>query len=424
MGTSFNLEHIRCRKLGPYAIHIAGVMKRDSIMVGPHTVVVDSDGHWFIEPGHLTCGFSIDELAATVVAAGMSDAHAHIWNEEFLPNFTAFGITEVRDLGSPRAVRTCEALLRPDCSHPYPRLIFGGPMLHRPGPSHLASAAPWDSAIDIRNVIQQAVKEGAKWQKLYHGFPDRFLRETILEAHELGLHVAMHPRPGGASSAIDAGVDEIEHVACLAWDLVGEGSDQSLSSAHSQHPVHRANSLWASDSMSSVCPERFLSVTLCPTLVVQQQLLNCIQNDFLIPDAPVTLVTYWRGLRIAQPWTARQLEQGEIALEHMLAFVRQFVAFGGHLVIGSDSPNPGVLPGRSLWQELDLLRKTGLSPLELYHCASILPEGLPSSGEADLAFIDRERAVRAEKDGAWGTEPIDGVLLRGCLYQISRKETT
>lgn len=419
---SLSIEHHRCRQAGPYALHVAGIMRRGTLVLEPSTVLVDPDGGWSIESGWAEHQTTIGTLSTTIVAPGLRDQHAHIWGSTLLPGFPAFGVTEVRDLGSPAAVRQLELMRHPDCSHPYPRLVFGGPMLHRPGPMQLASAARWENLSDIYHVIHQAAEDGARWQKLYHGFPDQYIPHAVRVAHELGLRVAIHPRPGGARLAAESGVDEIEHVACLPWDLAEEATRATLCWP-GEHTVHCANRLWAAESVASASPECFLGVALCPTLVVQQQLLTCVRTGFRLPGVPDWLISDWKRLRIAQSWTDEQLALGELALENMIRFVGRFLARGGRLVIGSDTPNPGVMPGRSLWQELDLLRKVGPSPLELYRQACVDPEGPSDRGVADLVFIDQERVARAAAGGKWGLEPVAGFVLRGCLYLIARVES-
>jgi SagB-type dehydrogenase family enzyme len=399
-------------------IHVAGIMKSDTVVIEPHTVLVNPDGGWFIQSGWTKYGSIVDSLSTMIVAAGLRDAHTHIWGNALLPHFPLFGITEVRDLGSPAEVRVDKSILHPDCSHPYPRLVFGGPMLHRSGSPRLASAARWNNMNDIHEVLHQAVKAKACWQKLYSGFPDQYIPSTIQLAHELGLRVAIHPRAGGATFAISADVDEIEHVACLAWDLASETPMTFPSTSSNQHIVHRANEIWANEALSIVSPERFLKTALCPTLVVQQELLNAARSHFQFPGIPNWLTADWKRLSIARPWTDQQIAIGEIALKNMIRFVGRFVNSGGVLSIGSDTPNPGVLPGRSLWQELELLYKAGLPPLDLYHRASVYPEGLPDNGNADLVFLSQERVLEAVKGGSWRVEPVSGVLLRGCLYLV------
>lgn len=415
----FNIEHHSCRQQGPYAVHVAGTMMRGRLVIEPSTVLINSDGNWSIEAGWIGYKTTIDSLSMTIVAPGLRDQHAHIWDSTLLPRFPVFGVTEVRDLGSPAFVRQQAMIRHPDCLHPYPRLVFGGPMLHRAGPTKLASAAYWENLEDIYQVIHQAAEDGATWQKLYHGFPDQYIPDAVHIAHELGLQVAIHPRAGGAKQAIACGVDEIEHVACLAWDLAEERPCRS-----NEHTVHRINSLWAAASMSSVSPEPFLGVSLCPTLVVQQQLLHCLRSNFQLPDTPLWLISDWKRLRIAQPWTDEQLTRGELAFENMIRFVKNFLACGGRLVTGSDMPNPGVMPGSSLWQELDLLHKAGGSPLALYCQACVDPGGSSSQGNFDLVFLDQLRVRRAVDEGNWGQEPVAGVILRGCLYLITQAKYT
>jgi imidazolonepropionase-like amidohydrolase len=63
-------------------------------------------------------------------------------------------------------------------------------------------------------------------------------------------------------------------------------------------------------------------------------------------------------------WSAADFDLARRAFAVSLAFTGEVRRAGGKLLVGSDAPNPFVVPGASLHRELELLVTAGMSPME------------------------------------------------------------
>src|SRR5438132_571336 len=69
--------------------------------------------------------------------------------------------------------------------------------------------------------------------------------------------------------------------------------------------------------------------------------------------------------RASRVWTEADYETARRAFDVELAFVGETIAAGATILVGSDAPNPFVVPGWSLHRELELLVRAGLSPQQV-----------------------------------------------------------
>ncbi|HTR49486.1 MAG TPA: amidohydrolase family protein, partial [Kofleriaceae bacterium] len=104
-------------------------------------------------------------------------------------------------------------------------------------------------------------------------------------------------------------------------------------------------------------------------------------------------------------------------LEGQLAVVRELAAAGAPVLAGTDTPNPYVVPGASLHQELALLAAAGLTPYAALRAATIDAAdflGDPHDGRiapgarADLVVLDGDPLADLR-----ALDRIDGVVVRG-----------
>jgi len=98
---------------------------------------------------------------------------------------------------------------------------------------------------------------------------------------------------------------------------------------------------------------------------------------------------------------------------------------GGYLLAGTDSPDPHVMPGSSLHDELELLVEAGLSPLEALQSATLYPAMffaqlnnygvVETTRRADLVLLDGNPLSDIRN-----TRKVSGIVMDGRYY--SRRE--
>jgi len=109
-----------------------------------------------------------------------------------------------------------------------------------------------------------------------------------------------------------------------------------------------------------------------PTLAITEQISRFgspgQETMALLGEIPAARRQYWRATATAASFdrTAGAARR----LGCLKPFVARLQRAGGHVVAGSDTSNPYVVPGASLHRELELLVEAGLSPREALAAAT------------------------------------------------------
>jgi hypothetical protein len=409
------MRHIGCQPSGVARLEVGGLWREGGLSLGPWTLHLNGSGGWDAEPGWQRSKLPRHDLRLTVALPGLVDHHVHVWSAAMLPLFGRWGVTTVRDVGSPAGL--VEELARISRRHRLlPRVVLGGPMLDGPKPVWRESSEACSSAQDSVAAVRRAHDRGARWLKLYRRFPVELVERVVAQAHASDLLVTMHCAPGQARGAEAAGVDALEHVATLGWDLLGDQDAPPLEGTALVHATHR---VWSQLDMDASIPAWAPRVPVTSTFSVHRGLLEAARGDWeaATADVPPSLVSFWKGLRVLQGWTAEQRALCSDALESMLHWSASALASGTRILPGTDAPNPLVIPGRSLWWEIDWFLRLGMPPLDAYLLATPSRSSLDVGQDAgDLAFVDLRRVERALADGHWGDEPVTAVFCNGCLF--------
>jgi imidazolonepropionase-like amidohydrolase len=174
---------------------------------------------------------------------------------------------------------------------------------------------------------------------------------------------------------------------------------------------------------------------VCPTLSLSRAYARASQASFRedprLSYMPVSIVNRWRttGFSVASKEAAANLER---AFERAKYITRSMHRAGVSLLAGTDFPNPFMLPGFGLHDEMELLVEAGLSSREALRAGTTSPTryfGLRSDSgsiapgqRADMVLLDENpllnigntRAIRAViADGRLSTRlDLDNLLAK------------
>jgi imidazolonepropionase-like amidohydrolase len=308
---------------------------------------------------------------------GLADMHVHAWSPAHLVQFLAYGVTTVRNMwGSPMQLAWRKAIERGSML---------GPTIFTAGPIMDGDPPIWPPSKVIRNAeeARQSVRtqkaQGYDFVKVYNRLSAEAYEATAEEAHEQNLPVAGHvPSSVGLRGALRHRQASIEHL---------EGYREAALPAAAASPGGSENKQWW-QTVEDVDPSRFPALAEetrragtwnCVTRVVYQKFQPPAEAAHLLlaPEmryaAPSDL-SYWQDypndFRIKNlpegMWPARRR-----MMEHGVTLVRALHDAGAGILLGSDTPNPFVIPGFSLHEELANLVMIGLSPYEAL-CAGTL----------------------------------------------------
>jgi len=366
---------------------------------------------------------------------GLWDMHVHEIFGAWLPEdekitpvlFVANGVTGVRDMGGDLEplkkwrARIAEGKLLG------PRMIIAGPMLDGPIPQFPSSAPVKDSA-EGRRIVDELQKNGADFIKIQSLIPRDGYFAAADEAKKLGIVFAGHvPDKVRATEASNAGQKSIEH---LTGVFEGCSTVEDELMAAPRGPGRGR-------FLSTYDPERAkaLIALFLKNQTWQVPTLYWERGEWLIEQTnsgPDPLEKYapvaWRDRTwpmftrdISKGWSTDPVADREKFFQEELKMVGEMNRAGVPILAGTDTAaGVRVYPGFSLHDELELLVRAGLTPMEALQAATLnagkyldLPDtGTIEKGKrADLVLLDSNPLVDIKN-----TRTIQSVVLAGRYF--------
>lgn len=386
---------------------------------------------------------------------GLWDAHVHLtFNPLITPVmlrlFTAYGITSVRDTGGLMDLVLPERDKARQDPDNLPRVMIAGPLLDgvptvydgsRAQNPHIGmgQATPEDAIVFIDKLMENEVDLLKAYEMLT---PETF--KTILKkGKENGLQVTGHvPLSMDVIEASEAGMNSMEHmrnldVACSSdWEKLLDTRQKMLFVGKDEpgailrgniHKAQRKHALQNQDPKRRAEVLKHLSdneTWQIPTLTIN---CNAAELFHARPDWHETF--NYLPDTIKQSWTKSSLEiaskpvpeDRQLFADWSLGMVGHFKEADVDIMAGTDTPIYFLTPGYSLHEELALLVKGGLTPLEAIESATSKPAkyfgmekelGLIEDGMlADLLLLDANPL-----DDIRNTVKINSVIRNGKLH--------
>ena len=381
------------------------------------TVIVS--GHKILDLGK-SAEISIPKSATVVdsrgkfLIPGLWDMHVHEIFGDWIPEeekitpalFVLNGVTGVRDMGGDleplkrwRARIAAGELLGP-------RMVISGPMLDGPTPA-FPSSAPIKDAADGRRVVDELKSAGADFIKIQSLVPADGYFAAAEEAKKLGITFVGHvPDKVRAVDTSNAGQKSIEHLtgvfegcSTVEAELMakprGPGRGRFLSTYDPQR---------AKDLIALFVKNQTWQV---PTLYWERGEWLIEQTnqgaDPWIKYAPIA----WRDRtwpmftrEISKGWSTDPIAEREAFFQAELKMTGEMNRAGVPILAGTDTAaGVRVYPGFSLHEELALLVKAGLTPMQALQSATsnagkfleLSDTGTIEKGKrADLVLLDAD----------------------------------
>ena len=372
---------------------------------------------------------------------GLTDGHVHVWGEDELLLFVANGVTTVRNMwGAPLHFAMAERVAAGEIVGP--NILTTGPIMDGVPPLWNGSLA-LDDVDAARVSVAEQKAAGYDLIKVYSRLSSDVYEAIVQASREAGLLVCGHvPDAVGLHHALAVGQDSIEHLTGFFEALrVADGA--SARDAAQLSLAQRWSLPQVSDAaLHQIADEVAASGSWnCPTLLVYAKIVGVDEAHQLLaaPEmryvSPSTRSTWDPG---ADFRTSQMTDDDYADLRATDLTRRRIVAAlheaGAPLLLGTDTPNPFVIPGFSIHEELALLVAAGLTPYEALsagtrEAARFLrddrPVGTIAVGQAadllllaadplaDVAALRQRSGVMAA--GRWYTE----ATLRAQLEQLA-----
>lgn len=366
------------------------------------------------------------DVSGRWVLPGFIDAHAHAarWT---LPRYLAYGVTAIRDMhGDQAAILSLAEQANLNAFHS-PRFYVAGAMIDGV-PAARPGALEVSSPIEGRRAVDQLSLAGVDLVKTFTLVPPDVLDAVVNEARSFQLPVAAHLGLTDARDAARLGVASIEHLSGIAE--AASANAAPLMAAHRRG--YWAGWTVAERSWSRLRPAALkrvaedladAGVILVPTLIVHDVYgrlgdpgLTTSADLAIVPDSVRATWTV-SDLIAASGWNSGVMATTRLARQAQNRFLRDFVAAGGRVAVGSNAAQQLFPPGLGLHTEIELLVAAGLSPSEALVAATA--NGALLTGEDSLGTIRSGRVadlVILERDplsDIRNTRSVERIILRG-----------
>jgi imidazolonepropionase-like amidohydrolase len=404
-------------------------------------------------------GARIIDARGKFLIPGLSDMHVHLTGagepsgsrELFLPLLLANGITSVRDMGGYLDYLISLRGEIDEGKRVGPQIVFAGPYLDGNPPSFqpsLVVTTRKQAPVAIHSLVEKGVDFIKVQSQLSREAYFAIAQTCRAEHRTFSGHV---PDRVTAWEASDAGQRSIEHLTCELRACSTNEADlmrkqfrvltQKATTAQS-----KARQLaWQREVLESYSEQKAAALIekfreqqtwQTPTLILLRNDAFPSSDSNLTSDpnakyVPVKLLENWSKSYGAQMKniSAEEFSLRAAMLEKSLALVGLMQKDGVKILAGTDSAAPYVVPGFSLHEELALLVKAGLTPMEALQAATRNPAEflghLDSQGtiavgkDADLVLLDANPLVDIHNTKKIGVVIIHGKLLdRAALDEL------
>jgi len=389
---------------------IAAIGPNGAVEVGPDLAVIQGGGRYLMP--------------------GLADMHVHIWDERELPLYIANGVTMVRNMWGERS--TLEMRRRIMAGElTGPTIVTGGRIIDGE-PRIWANSARAVTPAEGAALVAEQQAAGYDFIKVYSNLRPEVFDAIGAESRRRGISFAGHvPELVPIDHAMRSGMTSIEHLTGFLRATVADGVDVGANS-RSPEMLALARRLAAGQlSYGQVFDDRKLEAVAAlarETGVWNTPTLHLAENGVLT-RAEVQAAMARPEMRYVSPamqmgWYAPRrsdADQRAMRIFSVDAARRRVAALnraGAGILAGTDAPNPHVVHGFALHDELAALNRAGLSRYEALRTATVNPAiflGTPDAfgsivvgARADLLLLEANPL-----DDLANLKRRVGVMLRG-----------
>jgi len=309
-------------------------------------------------------GFARIDARGKTVLPGLWDMHAHYEQVEWGPIYLAAGVTTVRDVGNElefiQAVR--DAIQTGNGIGPH--LLLAG---------IVDGSGPFAVGVNRVDTPEQAVAEvhryhdaGFQQMKIYSSVKPEIVRAVATEAHRLGMTVTGHvPRGMTAYDAVDAGMDQINHISNIRPIMLASPAATTATGAPS--PTVDLTGPAATRALKFLAEHH---TVVDPTVALYELFLHPVDRPAeSFEPGIVKVAPELRSALIHVGTSASDSARAQAQLREFLAIIGALHRAGVTVVAGTDQ----TVPGHSLHRELELYVQAGFTPMEAIQSATVVP---------------------------------------------------
>jgi imidazolonepropionase-like amidohydrolase len=352
---------------------ITEIVNNDRFNADDQTEIIDATGKWAL-PGLIDMHAHVTVLPidSNFRVVEKFDRNA---SEESLKTMLAFGITTVRNPAAP----TDDGVLLKDLvekdSIISPTIFTTGFALNRTK-AFFGPFAATPNENEIRSEIQDQVDKGVDFIKVYASLKPDQIKIAIDEAHQHEIDVIGHLQNTSWTEASELGIDFITHAAPWHKEYLPEEL------RHDYRPTFLGRIFWLEhvdyddqpiqDMIASLVKN---NVSIDPTLIAFHTKFWGDDDRYVATPslelAPALVTNIWKSTTFTDGWSKEDYERSRGQWGKLAELTKRMHDSGVLITTGSDYPNPWVIPGLSLHQEMHLMLACGISPIEVIRIATL-----------------------------------------------------
>jgi imidazolonepropionase-like amidohydrolase len=333
----------------------------------------------------------IIDATGKYVIPGLIDVHAHVtvlgfdqnlgisdkidWEASLqsLKTMLQYGITTVRNVAAP----TNEGILLRDsvakANLPSPTIFTSGAALNKSTQTAFISTKTEE---EVRIEVRNQVEKGVDLIKVYAGLEPPLVKAAIDEAHKQGVSVIGHLQNTTWTEAAEMGIDFITHAGNWSGYYLDEADQKKYT------PTMKGRLDWIDwidfegekvQEMLDIMYKNGVSVD--PTLIVFHTKFwaedSLYRHHEKLAEVHPTILEMWNAFSFVSDWTDEDFERGQSLWPKLASLTKAIYDKGIMLTAGSDFPNPWVMPGLALHQEMALMVEAGIPPNEVIKIATL-----------------------------------------------------
>jgi len=425
---------------------VNGLRSDQNVIIRGNRIVESGPINEVSEPS----GSTIIDCRGKYLIPGLWDAHVHLTNSKDLvpamfPLLIVNGITYVRDTAA--ELDQIQPLLTE--AEEASRLNGMAPRIFMTGPHIDGLQLIWSSSVSAvsveqaRFIVDCLIRSGVDQIKVYDLLEPEICLEVLSHAKSKGYKVSAHvPLAMDVIEASNAGLSSMEHMINLEmscssdWDSLLKARQQIIaqgdgkSGRELREDIYKAQRLYAFKTQDNKRRETVLKALAdnntwqVPTLAITSQDEHRIyaRDDYKMTFRylPEPVRTEWRKSATLRADQA----PSEVGMAHAYwayDMIPRLVEAGIGIMAGTDMPLALLTPGFSLHEELALLVRAGLTPLQAIESATLRPaqffglenqQGSIANGMmADLLILNANPL-----DDITNTQKIEAVMRDGHLH--------
>ncbi len=384
---------------------------------GGRVLRVGKAGDWPIPEG-----VKVVDYGDKYVIPGLIDTHGHLYGgvavrqttSPFIPIlYLASGVTTVRAPGSmdPGGDVAMRARINAGL-HPGPRFYLAGEYIEM-APVTVAWMNPVATPEEARLKVDHLASMGMDAIKMYANMSGEVMQATIEAAHEHGLKAIAHIGAVTYTQAMDMGIDELFHGALAFPDAMPPGLKQSDSASWSKATGEMDLSQPAVQEVFRRAVAQ--KVVFTPTAVVLETMeRNAMQKHHMEEQKRFYAQPAWEAIEKLDRATEPPRFGSPAEMAKSREFIRRAHDAGCLLTTGTDLVMPTILPGYSLYREMEIFAEAGLKPMDILKAAT-------ANGAFALGHSDQIGTVEAGKFADFvvlNANPLENISNVRSVYRV------